>query len=76
MNRYGPSAVGRSKASPQTLCQKCLQRDEFFKILYACEADNSYDTTATNASPPPKIDRTSLDRLERSSFQILGWSRS
>ncbi|MCJ1427059.1 hypothetical protein MMC29_004962 [Sticta canariensis] len=30
MNRFrGPSAVGQSKATPQTLCQKCLKRDNF-----------------------------------------------
>ena len=34
MNRVrGPSSINKSRATPQTLCQKCLQRDKSRKIM-------------------------------------------
>ena len=62
MNRpFGLAAAGRSKASPQTLCQKCLKRDKWIINLTMYFSEAAYGIIATNAKPLLKKDLTSLD---------------
>lgn len=72
MNRFrGPSAIGQSRATPQTLCQKCLKRDKSTQELYFKSGLTfTYGITVLNARPQLKIDHMPQDLHERSSLRI------
>lgn len=73
----GSSSVASSRATAQTLCQKCLKKDESLRELFNAKiTDTMYVTTATNVKPVLKSDRISLDRRGRNSLPIPSLCRN
>ena len=62
MNRYRTiPGMGPQKASANTTCQKCLQKDKFAIVPSSHGLTLVYGTTAMNAKGVCKTDRTPLD---------------